>query len=144
MGPVADLEEVIDAYHRSVAEFVCGDPEGQKRLWSQADDVTLANPLGPPACGWRQVEEAMDRAASLLRDGEVLSVDRVSAYSARDVAWTVEIEHARVKLAGAPEHSPTSLRVTTIFRREDGDWRIVHRHADPITTPRSPESMIQD
>jgi hypothetical protein len=32
--------------------------------------------------------------------------------------------------------------VTTIFRREDGAWRIVHRHADPITSPRTPESIV--
>jgi hypothetical protein len=48
-----------------------------------------------------------------------------------------------VKVAGAEEHSPSSLRVTTIFRREDGDWKIAHRHADPISEAQSPESLIQ-
>jgi hypothetical protein len=49
----------------------------------------------------------------------------------------------RVKVAGAEEHSPSSLRATTIFRREDGEWKFAHRHADPITGARSPESLIQ-
>ena len=44
---------------------------------------------------------------------------------------------------GSDEIAPVSLRVTTVFRREDGEWRIVHRHADPITSPRSLESLLQ-
>jgi ketosteroid isomerase-like protein len=141
----ADLEEFInDRYRRSVEAFILGDPEPQKKLWSRADDATLANPMGPPARGWSGISEMLDRASSLLRDGKMLSVDRVSSYSTPDVAWTLEIEHSQVKVAGAEERSPVSLRATTIFRREDSDWRIAHRHADPITTARPPESMLQD
>ena len=55
----------------------------------------------------------------------------------------VEIERGRAKFGGADEFASVSLRVTTIFRREAGEWRIVHRHADPITAPRPIESVLE-
>ena len=56
---------------------------------------------------------------------------------------TVEIESYRARVGGADEITPVSVRVTTIFRRENGMWKVVHRHADPITAPRQAESVIQ-
>ena len=143
MAAAADLDEFIEEYHRSIEEVIRGNPEPQKRFWSRADDATLANPLGPPARGWDEISQRLDHACSLLREGEGYSVDRVSEYATDEVAWVLELEECRVKVAGAQEHSPSSLRVTTIFRREDGEWRIAHRHADPITGAQSPESLIQ-
>jgi ketosteroid isomerase-like protein len=57
-------------------------------------------------------------------------------------AYTVEIERYRARVGGVAESVPVSVRVTTDFRREDGDWKVVHRHADPITAPRQAESVI--
>jgi hypothetical protein len=48
----SELGAVIEEYHRTIDAIVIGDPEPQKRLWSRGDDVTLANPLGPPVRGW--------------------------------------------------------------------------------------------
>jgi ketosteroid isomerase-like protein len=56
----------------------------------------------------------------------------------------VEIERGEAKSDAREEITPWTLRVTMIFRPEDGTWKVVHRHADPITAPRSAESMIQD
>ena len=139
----SDLAQVVEEYHRAVDTFVKGDPEPNKKLFSRRDDVTLANPLGPPALGWNQVEATLDRAASLLREGEPISFERISEYATADLAYILEIERTRAKAAGADEMSPISLRVTTIFRREDDGWRIVHRHADPITSPRPIESALE-
>src|SRR5262245_37746592 len=138
-----DLAQVIEQDHRASAAFVRGDPEPKKRLYSRRDDVTLANPLGPPARGWEQVERTMERAASLLRDGESTAFERIAGYAAADLAYIVEIERARAKVGDDDEPAPVALRVTTIFRREEAGWRVVHRHADPITTPRPPESVRQ-
>jgi hypothetical protein len=57
--------------------------------------------------------------------------------------YFVEIERYRGKVGGVDEITPNSLRVTTIFRREDGEWRIVQGHADPITSPRPIESTLE-
>jgi hypothetical protein len=56
---------------------------------------------------------------------------------------TGEVESYRARVGGAEEILPVAGRVTTIFRREEGMWKVVHRHADPITAPRPPKSVIQ-
>jgi ketosteroid isomerase-like protein len=139
----SDLEQVMEQDHRALDAFVTGDPEPKKRLYSRGDDATLANPLGPPARGWNQIAETLERAASQVREGEVVGIERISGYATADLAYIVEIEHNRMKIGGATEIVSFSLRATTIFRREDGEWRIVHRHADPITTPRPVESVLE-
>jgi ketosteroid isomerase-like protein len=137
----ADLERVMQADHRALNAFVQGDPEPKKRLFSRGDDATLANPLGPPARGWAQIEATLIRASSLLRDGEPNQFDRVSGYATADLAYIVEIERTKARIGGDTELSPISLRVTTVFRREEDGWKIVHRHADTITTPRTADTL---
>ena len=61
-----------------------------------------------------------------------------------DLACIVEVERYRAKVGGSENITPVSLRVTSILRAEDGTWKIVHRHADPISTPQPAESVIQE
>jgi ketosteroid isomerase-like protein len=138
-----DLDEFLDRYRRAVDAFVAGDFEPEKPLWSKADDATLANPLGPVARGWDAIVDAADRAAAALHDGKPLPAERISFYATADLAYTVEIERCTLSVGDAAAPSEVSLRVTTVFRREADGWKIVHRHADPITSARPPESMIQ-
>ena len=139
----SELAEVIEEYHRTIDAIVTGDPEPQKRLWSRGDDVTLANPLGPPVRGWDQVKQHLEQAASTAREGEPLRYECISEYSTGDLGYNVELEWTRAKFGGAEKMTPVSLRATTIFRREDGEWKIVHRHADSTTTPRPVESVVE-
>jgi ketosteroid isomerase-like protein len=136
-----DLSQLIEDYHRTIDAFVAGNPEPQKRLWSHRDDVTLANPLGPPAKGWAHVEAILEQAASSVRDGELISVESISEFWTADLGYNLELERTRSKLGGMEEMTTLSLRVTTVFRREDAEWKIVHRHADPTTTSRTVESL---
>jgi hypothetical protein len=98
-----------------------------------------ANPLGPPGARVDRVSNALRRAVFQLSEGEVLASERISGYSSGDLAYLLEIERFRVKVGGAREPAPSSFRLTTIFRGEEDAWKILHRHADPITTPRPVE-----
>jgi ketosteroid isomerase-like protein len=139
--PEGDLP--LEEYHRAGHEIMNGTPDAYKQLCSRRDDVTLANPFGPPARGWSDVSARLDRAAENYRDGEAVGFENVSTVIGSDLAYTVEIESYRARVAGAEEITPVALRVTSIFRREEGIWKLVHRHADPITSPRPPESVLQ-
>jgi ketosteroid isomerase-like protein len=141
---VADEHDLpLEEYHRAGQEITNGNPEVYKSLYSRRDDVTLANPFGPPARGWSEVSRTLDGAAAKYRDGEVVGFENVSTVITPHLAYTVEIERYRARVGGTEEVVPVSVRVTTVFRREDGVWKVVHRHGDTITTARPAESVIQ-
>ena len=144
MAAVDDVNQLIEQFHLASDEFLKGNPEPTKKLFSHREDVSLANPFGPPAHGWEQVAETIDHASSLCRDGELVGSEIVAQYVTPELAYVVEIERPKAKIGGSEDVTPFALRVTMIFRPEDGTWKIVHRHADPITTPRPAESVIQE
>jgi ketosteroid isomerase-like protein len=139
---MAEHDLPLDEYHRAGLEITNGNPEVYKALYSRRDDVTLANPFGPPVCGWSDVSARLDGAADNYRDGEVVGFENVSTVIGGELAYILEIESYRARVGGAEELTPVSIRVTSVFRREDGLWKLVHRHADPITGQRPPESVI--
>lgn len=113
-------------------------------MFSHREDVSLAHPIGPPARGWDQVESTLERAVSQLREGRPHRFERISEYATEDLAFVLEIERCPgVKTTGADGIAPFSLRATTVWRREDGGWKILHRHADPIASPRPIESILE-
>jgi ketosteroid isomerase-like protein len=144
MGAVDDVDELIEQFHLAQGEVVKGNPEPVKRLVSHREDVTLANPLGPPVRGWEQVAEATERATSQFTDGEIVGYEIIEKYVTPELAYVVEIERGEAKVGGREESTPWALRATMIFRPEDGEWKVVHRHADPITTAQPAESVIQE
>ena len=144
MAAPEDFDQVIELYHLALDKIINGDPDGYKQLYSHREDVTLANPFGPPARGWEQVGATMERAASQFRDGEIVGFENVAKYVTPELAYIVEVERSQIKIGGREDLSPVALRVTTIFRPEDGIWNVVHRHADPITTAQPAESVIQE
>ena len=133
----------LDEYHRAGLEITNGNPEVYKQLYSRRDDVTLANPFGPPAVGWSEVSATLDRAADKYRDGEVVGFDNAATVVTPELAYTVEIERYRARVGGSDELTPVAVRVTTVFRREGAAWRVTHRHADPITSAQPAESVIE-
>jgi ketosteroid isomerase-like protein len=144
MAAIDDVDELIEQYHLALDEIMKGSPEGYKKLYSRRDDVTLANPFGPPVHGWNEVAKTLERAASHYRDGEATGFENIAKYITPELAYTVEMERMQAKVEGREDITPITARVTTIFRPEEGTWKVVHRHADPITTPQSAESVIQE
>jgi ketosteroid isomerase-like protein len=144
MSAAAEIEELLEKYKLATAEFVRGNPEPYKALFSHEEDVTLANPFFPVVRGWERVAEALERTASRLRDGEFLGSEIVSKHVTAELAYVVQLAHERAKVGGSEILSPIELRNTMVLRPEGGAWKIVHLHGDPITTPRPAESVIQE
>jgi ketosteroid isomerase-like protein len=130
------LEQAVAQNHAALDAMVKGDCSGYVGLLSDRDDVTWGNPFGPFARGRANVEATLASAAARMRGGRAADADHIATYVADDLAVVVEVEHAETMASGADALSPAALRVTSVYRPEGGAWKLVHRHADPITTPR--------
>ena len=83
-----------------------------------------------------------DNPLNNLKVASPCSVDWNAMYGDDRFICLVEIEHDRAKLGTAKDFSEFAARVTSLYEKIDGRWRLVHRHADPITTARPAESML--
>jgi ketosteroid isomerase-like protein len=143
-GDHSGFDRVIEAFREALDQYMKGDAEPALDLFSRAEDVTLANPLGPPTRGPENVRMAASQAAATLRDGSVRGFDEVARYSTPDLGYVVQLERTQARFEGSgTTMNPITLRVTMIFRREGETWRVVHRQADPITTSRPISTVIE-
>lgn len=138
---LTELSDAVEASHRALAAIINGDVEPFLALYSDAEDITIGNPFGPFAVGRDGTRAAGSRAAGNYSDGEIVGFDPVATHATDALACVVEVERFSVRLAGAPELASAALRVTSLYRREAEGWRLVHRHADPITTVRPADSV---
>jgi ketosteroid isomerase-like protein len=143
MPSTADFEALVQAYPKALEAIINGDPSVYKSLFSRRDDVTLGNPFGPFGRGRAEVEVRLELAASKYAGGELEEFETVSKQVTPDLAYLVQVERCRAKVGDREEATSVALRVTSIFRPEDDVWKLVHRHADPITDFRPAESVIQ-
>ncbi len=143
MAAADDLDRVIEQYHQALDEFSRGNPDPVKEFYSGRDDVAIANPFFPLTRGREQVVERLERSVQNFSDGEV-GFQNVAKWVSGELACIVELEEWKAKVGGREDVTPFTLRVTTLFRAEGGGWKVVHRHADPITTARPAESVIQE
>ena len=94
-------------------------------------DYTLMPPTGgPPRRGHDSSDAAVEATAQFFQGGEV-TLEVVETYASGDLAVLVAIERQRGNVGGLPEQD-WSLRITLVFRREESEWRLAHRHADAL------------
>ena len=131
------MPEVEDFHRDFLPRFVeaqrafhDGDAEPNNALWSTTDPVSLFAARGLCVTGTEQVTKTLRFVASTFSDVRSFEWEPVVSEVSGDLAYTVAIERYA---ASADGRLPASkeLRVTHVYRREDGQWKAVHRHADP-------------
>jgi ketosteroid isomerase-like protein len=108
-----------------------GDIVRYRALITLTDDFTLMSPFGgTPTRGRTMTSESWEAMGQFFRNGS-LEQELVQAYSSADMVVLAIIERARVEVGGLPAQD-WPLRVTLVYRREGSEWRLAHRHADPL------------
>ena len=144
MASVDDLDQVIERYQRALNELLKGNPEPNKEMFSHREDVTILNPIGSLAHGWEQASATMEGVASQVSDGEITSFETLEKQVTPELAYVVWVERSKARVGGRQDIEPFDLRVTQIFRPEDGTWKVVHRHADSVRTGQPIEAVLKE
>jgi ketosteroid isomerase-like protein len=125
----ADLSSFIDRCHDAVRQQSGGNSEALLALWSRAEDVTLMAATNGYQSGFDDVSALLRAVAQGLRF-ETYEPETLSTTVSSDLAYTVELERMTGHADGEPQEM--TLRTTQVYRREDGEWRLVHRHAEGL------------
>jgi len=127
----AFLADMADRYTAAESALLNGDPGPRMALWSRADPLSLFG-ADQNAQGWDGIEPVFSWLGRTFAHCAAYRNEIITAEARGDLAYTVALEHVTTSVQGAAPQSFV-LRATTIFRREDGEWKIVHRHGDPAT-----------
>jgi ketosteroid isomerase-like protein len=112
----------------ALAAMASGNPEPYIECWATSDDATLFGAWGPIEKGHADLTETFRWVGNRFKRGTLVPEDIVTCESG-DLAYTVGFEQGEVVVDGG-NSSSMKIRVTQIYRRIDGRWCLVHRHAD--------------
>ena len=107
-----------------------GDAAPRRAVWSDREPVSVFG-AWKTAAGRRDVEELFGRLETTFSGCASYRHELVAADVVGDMAYTVGYEHTEATVDG--EQRRYTLRATQVYRREDGGWKVVHRHADTVT-----------
>ena len=134
-----NVTELVRRTAEAASAYIRGDIRKYLGLIKHGDDYTLMAPYGGEPTRGFDPKEALEATPKMFRGGEA-DLELVESYASGDIAVLVAIERQHGEVGGMPDQD-WSLRVTLVFRREGSDWRLVHRHADPLVHAISMEHM---
>ena len=123
----AGLEAFIGRCHEAIIQQSQGHPEPFLELWSRADDVSIMAAIGGYQVGFEEVSKLLT-AASKTQSFDSWSAENLVTILGVDLAISIELEHYGRHTDSGEEKM--SLRATQVYRREDGEWKVIHRHGD--------------
>jgi ketosteroid isomerase-like protein len=133
-----DIAALIARWSQAAQLYIDGDLRAYAAIARHAEDYTLLPPNGGDArSGFDGSDDAVEWTARTFRGGQV-ELEVFQTYSSGDLAVLVAAERQVATVGDLPAQD-WSLRITLVFRREGTDWRLVHRHADPLVRAMNPE-----
>lgn len=127
-----DFTTFLRERERVSTAFVNGDAAALEAVSTRTSPATIFGPKGDVVQGAEQVIEANGKAANAFDRGSTNGFEILHQHSNGDLGYWVGLQRSLVRIKGVEEPVPFNLRVTEIFRREEGGWKLIHRHADRL------------
>jgi len=127
MATEDEVRKASDQFYAALNSMSSGDAGPMSDVWSHSADVTTMHPLGGREVGWDEVAGPWGQVAQLASGGHIELTDQLIRATG-DMAYEVGVEKGQVTLAGRP--ISINDRVTNVYRREGGTWKVVHHHTD--------------
>ncbi len=128
---VAEVRQAEARFYEALLRLMNGDSGPLKEVLSHREDATAFLGWGGYERGWAELEARWEWARSQFAGGRSVTPETIAIDVSGDLAYTVELEHTSVSVDGVPVE-PYTLRVTQVYRREGGEWKVVHRHGDQL------------
>lgn len=127
MSTENEIRQASSQFYDGLNRMLNGDSSALADIWSHGAAVTAMHPIGGREVGWDAVRGSFEQVAQMASEGKVGLQDQF-VQVAGDMACEVGIEQGQFKLAG--QQVSIEHRVTNIYQREAGAWKIVHHHTD--------------
>lgn len=128
MATEDEVRQASDRFYAALDSMLNGDAAPMADVWSHDPTVSTMHPLGGREVGWDAVRGSWEAAGQAF-EGGTQEVSDLEVCVLGDTAYTTGIEHVDATIGGKSLHF--DIRATNIFRREDGEWKVVHHHTDP-------------
>jgi ketosteroid isomerase-like protein len=134
----------LERFKSGMDQFLNGDPRAWKHNASQTDRATIMGAWGAYESTWAQAGARYDWAAARFKEsGATAQIEYLSGGVSGDLAYTVAVERSTVHVDGQDQPATMELRVTHVFGKENGQWKLLHRHADPLIVRTAPGAVLQ-
>lgn len=127
-----DFTTFLRERERISTAFVNGDAAALEAISTHRSPATIFGPKGDVVQGAQEVIAANGKAAGAFEAGSSNGFEILHQHSSGDLGYWVGLQRSLVRVKGKAEPVPFNLRVTEIFRREEGGWKLIHRHADRL------------
>ena len=124
------FQEFLRTRERISNDYINGHPGPLKDIATRQDPATFFPPSGTTVQGAAEVSHSHSQGAGSFRDGSTGQFEVMQSASSGTLAFWTGVQHAEVMMDGKEERVSMQLRTTEVFRLEDGEWKLVHRHAD--------------
>ncbi|MEZ4730016.1 MAG: nuclear transport factor 2 family protein [Caldilineaceae bacterium] len=139
----ASFRAFLPTFEQGTNDFMNGDVTRWLANASQSDQASIMGGWGAYEQGWDEVGLRYQWAVQrFLPSAAKLEVEYLATKVSGDLAYTVAIERSTVKLVDQAQPAPMALRVTHVFQRENGQWKLLHRHADPMMAKTAPDTVL--
>lgn len=127
MSAQDEVRNASEGFYAALNRMANGDASSMPDIWSHGAEVTAMHPIGGRHVGWDAIRQSFEQVAHLASGGRIELHDQLIRV-AGDVAYEVGVERGEFTMAG----HPTSIdhRVTNIYQREAGAWKLTHHHTD--------------
>ncbi|HLI97207.1 MAG TPA: nuclear transport factor 2 family protein [Candidatus Baltobacteraceae bacterium] len=133
MNRLADFKEFMQRREAASAAYVDGDPAPLRKIATCDLPATFFSPAGDFVQGAQQVASRYAADAQSFDNGSDFRFEVLQMAADGEIAYWVGLMRGKARMRGKSEAISMNLRVTEVFRREDGDWKLVHRHADLLS-----------
>jgi ketosteroid isomerase-like protein len=127
MSTESDVRKASEQFYSALNRMINGNTDSLSGIWAHSATVSAMHPIGGRQVGWEKVLESFQQVAGIASAGQVKLEDQI-IQATSDLAYELGYERGDATLAG--EHVIIDHRVTNIYRREAGNWKIVHHHTD--------------